>query len=499
MDNYPDLHGWDTVFAVSIDVVNVALAKLPASSRYRSTLPVTNGSASADWSFQKWRITDTPRNNGIEITLDFALGSTLTRVSDDQSTVTSLGEAPVPWSCAISFAAHFDETDPTLRRLVAVTSSGVSWAAVVVNPPDSSAPFADVATLQLVIQTWFDSDPAAVALFEQEFYSIDMGLGLGTGTLAWLKPVKHGYAGALMADRVTKALGILAMTDPSHSPSAATLALSPYAILPGANAAFLVSRELVLQNMVAPACASTFSIDGVGRRGADGRLLDFEVSLNDSGALRVTNTADLNFKQAVDGVDRDAILGVNALQLTLNGDLLQMRMAPMVANTEFDGITFSITLDESLTMSVVDNPDQPGSKLFLLNSVRPAQPKVEVETSHVVKAIEAAAAVAALALGSALTVATFKGPLAQKLSAASAKIWARIISIGFGAVGFVGSMTAEWIRLALEGRTNTIPDLAPALTSGLVGMKWPGGSTAVFVVKQGQFANCMLITVDPKF
>lgn len=492
MANYPDTFGWDTVFAVSIDRVNIALTKVAASPTYTIDTPIQGGTASANWRFQNWRITDTPGGDQLEVTMDFGPGSTL---STPQTGEVALDQ-PAAWSCRVRFAAHFDEIDPLTRKLRARNRTGGAWAKVEVVPGYSDAPFGVVSVLQLLAQKWFDEDTSAVELFAQEFATVDLGKQIGSGPLAFIRPVQVGYAGGLMANGVTKAIGILAMTSAGKSPAAATLQLSPYTIPPGAKAGFVVSRELVLGNMIVPACAGAFSADG-----GSGNIENFEVTLNDSGALRVRNTADLSFKHELDGVQRAAKLDAHALEVTLDGDSLLMKLTPMNVATQYDGLSLDATIEETLKLSLIDNPAQPGGKLFVFNSVQSTPPKVVSKSETWVKVAEGVGITLALVLTGALAVVSFKGTLMTKigLTATSAKIWARVIAVLVGAAGSIGALTPQWILEALEGDTHSIPDFGIFLTASISGISWPGGMQAVFVAEQAQFANGMLVTVDPRF
>lgn len=492
MNAYPDTYGWDTVFAVSITAVNVALKKVTASPRYAVSSAITGGTATVDWSFVNWRIVDTPGGDRLVVMIDFNSGSTLTRTSSTGQRVVRLDQPT--WSCRIEFQAHFDEADPVTRRLRARTSQGGSWATVEIVPGDLNAPFGDVSALQLMLVDWFNNNELAVKLFQQEFVSVDVGAALGSGGLAWLKPRTLGYAGAVMADNVTKAIGILAMTT-DKSPAAATLALSPYAMLANAKAGFVVSRELVMRNLIMPACASAFSDDG------QGNLADFEVFIEGNATMQVRNSAALRFKHDLDGEQRVATLAAQALNVSLNGDTLSLKMTPMNVETTHPGFTLDAKIQERLTMSLIDKPDTPGAKFFALTNSAPQEPEVTVVMAPWVTVTMAVATALALVLAGALAVVSFKGPLMSKmgLSSQSAKIWARVLAGVGGAVGFVGSMAPEWMKLALEGQTHQIPEFAPFLTAGLGNIRWPDGTQAVFVAAEGQFANGMLITIDPKF
>lgn len=492
---YPDTFGWDTVFAISIDRVNVALGFVPDSPQYSTTTPVTGGSSTVEWTFTNWRVTDTPGGNRIVVTMDFGPESRMTSTGSGMSPLVAL-DAP-QWSCEVTLRAHFDATDPMTHKLRAITASGESWAEVLVNPgAGSTATFKDCSVLQLMIVDWFNSSEEAVRLFAQEFASVDVGSDVGSDSLAWLRPRRLGYAGAVMADGVTKAMGILAMTT-DKSPVGVTLELSPYAMLPNAAAGYVVSRELVMRNMILPACQSAFSEDGVGSS------RDFALDGPESSRLR--NVGELRFQQECDGKPRDATLAANALTLTLEGEELHFKMTPLNVTTGYPGLSLNATIEERLKMDLLEKTSAtasvPGPKFFALTAVSSQPPQVEAVASTGLKITEAAVALIAFALTAALTVKGFKGPLMRKweLSEKSAKLWSRIIAVGFATVGTLAVMGPEWMRHVLEGKYQDIPPFGPVLSEGLVRISWPGIGETRFEAVSGQFANGMLITIDPKF
>jgi P-47 protein len=491
MSNYPDTHGWDTVFAVSTDRVNVALANVAPSPSYSRTLPITGGSATVNWTFTNWQVTDTPGGDSLVVRMDFGAGSVMTSTGSGVSPSTPL-DSP-QWSCDVTIRAHFDQVDSVTHKLRAITSTGQAWAVVSIVPPNTNPPFADVATLQLLIDDWFNSEGDSVTLFEQEFATVNIGASVGTGSLAWLSPVTLGFAGAKMADGVTKAMGILAMTSADKSPEAASLELSPYAIKPNAVAGYVVSRELVMRHMFLPACCSAFSLDDTGT--AD----SYRLSGDDSSVL--TNTAALHYLQEVDGVQRTATLAPNTLRLALDGDSLALTMTPLNVETKYPGISLDVTITERLQMSLNDNPNHPGSRFFALTEVDGIPPKIQMVASAGVEIATAVIGGLITLVSLALSVKTFKGPLMRglKLSESSAKVWARVIAVVVSiASTFVASRIA-WLALAEKGEVSDIADFGPVLTSGLAGITWPGSGTTNFVAVEGEFADGMLITVDPQF
>lgn len=480
MTNYPDLYGWDTAFAVSISQVNIALAKLPATSTYTQSSAVQGGNATVSFALQNWQLTDTPGGNQLVASLDFTSTSTLTLPSN--STVSLSG-----WSLSVTFAAAFESTG----QLKAITASNAPWATVVVTAPNG-VPFAQQTYVQVIMTDWFNQSTAAMKVFDTEFVTVDIGAQIGSGPLAWLQPARLGFAGALMQDGFTKALGILAMTDPTKDPAAATLQLSPYAVPVGAQAGYLVSRDLVLENMILPGCASAFSDDHVGKPA------NFELYLvGQENQLRNANA--LSFHHDLDGASQPATIAAHGLNVSLDGDTLTLDLKPLNVQTKYAGVSLNANIAEDMTMSLVPKTGDPSQMVFILTNANPSTPDVTAQLSEGAQIASAVLSILIFALTAALTVLTFKGPLAQRLSTRAAKIWARVIAVAAGVVGLVIANVEGWIALAQQGETHDLPDFAPLITAGLGGITFPGGTQVRFNATAGQFANGMLITIAPQF
>ena len=214
---------------------------------------------------------------------------------------------------------------------------------------------------------------------------------------------------------------------------------------------------------------------------------------------QLTNTAELQFMQQSDGAERAARLAPGKLQVSLEGELLNFKMAPMNVDTSHAGFSLDAIVTEQLQMRLADKPGDPDAKIFILSDVAGVAPDVSVVMSPGVQVATAIATVVATALGTALMVVTFKGPLAGKLSATTAKLWARIIAGALSLIALTIAMTPVWIDLALKGEQHDLPEFGPVLTVGLKGLTWPGTTTTKFLAVEGQFADGMLITVDPQF
>ena len=484
MANYPDLYGWDTAFAVSITEVNVALAKVAATSTYSQSSAVTGGNATVSFALQKWKLTDTPGGNQLVANLSFTSNSTLTLPTNAQVSLSG-------WTIDVTFAAAFEATDPTTQKLKPVTLNAAPWASVVVNAP-SAVPFAQQTYVQVIMTDWFNQSTDAMTVFDTEFLTVDIGKQIGIGPLAWLQPAKLGFAGAMMQDNVTKALGILAMTDPTKDPAAATLQLSPYAIVPGATAGYLISNDLVLKNMFVPGCAAAFSDDQVGNPANFGLYLV-------NGTNQLHNTNDLSFHHDLDGASQPATIAAGALNVGISGDTLTLALTPMNVQTKYAGVSLNATITENMTLSLTPKSGAPNDMVFILTNAKPSTPGITAQLSQGAQIAEAVLSVLFFALSATLTVLTFKGPLAQRLSKTAAKIWARVIAVGAGVIGLVVANVELWIALAQQGETHNIPSFAPLITAGLGGITFPGGTQVTFNGTAAQFANGILITIAPQF
>ena len=482
MSTYPDTHGWDTVFAISILEVNKLLAKLPDSPQFEAVRSTNLVDLKLSWRFTNWSITDTPGGAQLQVRMEFSDDSLLSH-SDGTADTSLAGLA-----CDVTFQAHFDDTDPQTQKLRAKTTG--TWATVALvaldggglpNPNDTFA-------IKSILKDWFDQPGEAVELFQQEFAAVNMGAEMAAKGLEWLAPKRLGYAGAVMADGVTKALGILAMTG-DKAPSDAELKLSPYVIPPNATAGYILSAELFLRHMLLPASAGAFG----------GEVADFEIVGLANDQLRNKNT--LKFTLKIDSKSKPASIDAGQLQFSFAGDKLKMSITPMHAGTDFGWITLDATINEEFTTALIQHPDVPDGTIFTLSSAQYREPDIAVVIEHEAAVAEAVLTSLVAVLSIALMVVSFKGPISKatnKLGPLEAKIWARIAAGGLLALGEVAVNMPGWLALAVEGQTKHIPDFNMVLNEGLKGIVWPGGN-AVLEPVAGEFANGLLVTVKPKF
>jgi hypothetical protein len=490
MTNIPDTFGWDTVFAISIAKVNEYLGNVPPSDSFSTQAEVTGGTTRLDWSFENWRITDTPIGGKIEVTLDFGPGSTMTR-PDGGGTKTVPLESQ--WSCVVVFEAHFDDTDPTTRQLVARTAQGAPWASVRIESSIADTPTR--IALQSLVSRWFREAPEAVALFEQEFATVNVGDIVAGEGLDWLKPRVLAFAGGLMADQVTKALGILAMTgddlaDAQTRAGQATLQLSPYAIPANATSGFVISARLFLRHMLMPACAGTF--------GGSQQDPTKHFELYGDGTPQLRNRTALDFTQELSGAQRAAHIKAEGLNFGFEGERLRMRIAQNVA-THVAGLSLDATTTQAYIAILMNKPDAPGA-VFLLENDGYSEPDIVVVREPWVTALQAVGEALVLALSAALAVVSFRGPLMRQagLDSTAAKIWARVIAAVFALVGTALVNVPSYIEWALQGEVHRFPDFGSFLNKAYLDrIVWPGQGPTQFTTTAVRFANGLQIAIEP--
>lgn len=496
----PETYGWDTVFAIDIREVNRALAGVPESPTFTATSPVPGGSVTLNWAFRNWRITDTPGGDRIEVGLDFTTKSVLVMPGGKETKLDG-------WTCKVLFAAHFDEIDPITQTLKAKTATGGKWASVSVEPPDGVDPndlFGEMAAIDALITKWFADDPEAVKLFSQEFATVDIGTDLAAQNVYYLQPLVLGFAGAVMADGITRALGILAMTRDSLPTSEgppseaeikaaedrarnATLQLSPNAIMPNAKAGFIVSARVFLEHMMTPACASAYSAGATS----------FE--LFGEGIPKLRNRKALAFQQKVDGVDRAAAIPAEMLRFVFEGSKLRHTITSMNIRAAWNA-SVDVTIREAYELRLAPKPGSEDEVIFLLENVGEIAPEIKpiADPGYVLGAEIIGTILDVVALGvGALTV---KGPLIEKQwSVTAAKYTARAIAIAFALGGMGLHLSPLLVEVCLQTDPDKLPDFGKTLNVGLGRISWPAAHGTRFVPVEGHFANAMVVTIDPRF
>jgi hypothetical protein len=143
------------------------------------------------------------------------------------------------------------------------------------NPTKQGSIAADV--LPSLLSDWFNSN---ISQFDHVFSSLDLSPLISTGDkFAWLKPTATSYAVTDEGTLDSSVFGVMTMAL-NDAPSA-NHQVSPNAIPSGADAGYLISGPMFLQNMILPGAQIIFN---------NAPASSFTV---DSDGLEVRNTADL--------------------------------------------------------------------------------------------------------------------------------------------------------------------------------------------------------------
>lgn len=485
---FPETYGWDTVFALTLDAANRILSRMPTNGRYSATIPTSAGTAELSWSFGQWEITNVPGGGSIEVTIPFATGSKLITTLTGQPAV----ERPVDtnaYACKISFEAVFNNST---GQLVAVTAG--QWADVtIVTPPGFGAD--NRLSLGTILQQWFDFSPEAAALFSKELMVLDMTSDVGT-KVPWLVPRKLGFAGGLMADGSTRAIGIMALVAGSETADLGRLQLSPLALPANAEAGFFMSRQLVMKNLFGPAIAATYAGDQSDDLNKHKQEFESSYTIDaDDGA--VTNRVPLSTSLDVDGKSRTCTIDAGNLKSWLDGRFLHMTLKPMTVSTDISTVFIDATILEQLELSLLPLASAPGASNFVLNSVDP-QISLSKSNSEGLTIGTIIGGVAVTLLLGALAVWTPKGVFMNvlKLSERSAKIWARVVVAAAGVAAGLGVALGPYLATKLRNSdVNEVPSLDPLLDAALGALQWPEGGRTKFVATSATFANGIMMAV----
>jgi len=478
---FPETYGWDTVFAMKIDAANRILATMPVNGPYSDTIPTSIGTTTLNWSFGQWQISDVTGGGSIEVTMHFGAGSKLTVTATGQAPVEHMLDGP-GYACKVTFEAIFNDTT---GQLLAVTEG--QWADVTLVTPPAFGPSNRLA-LATLLQDWFNNDPAAAALFSKELLALDMTSDIGS-SVPWLQPRKLGFAGGLMADGSTKAIGIMTLVAGSNTAEPGRLQLSPLALPANAEAGFFMSRALVMKNLFGPAVAATYADDHQG---------DFINNYTlDSDDASVTNRVPLAATLDVGGTPRKCTIDAGKLKCWLDGRFLHMTLEPMTIATDVDTVFIDATIREQMELSLLQLPAPANASNFALNSVDPQISLSKHNSDSMTIGTIVGGIVIALLLG-ALAVWTPKGFFQNvlKLSERSAKIWARVV---VGAAGVIAGGAVAVIPYLVtklkDSDISEVPSLDPLLDAALSRLNWPEGGRTKFVATKASFANGVLMAV----
>lgn len=259
-----DTNGWDTVTAIRFPEMNQAIVKMKRSplSFDESQSDDDDGTVSFKGKFGDWQLSG---GDGKLVWLDLPISEATFgfggKIFSYPLPMTATIEVNMEW---VQEQASESSTTNSENGGIATSISNQLKVApgirVVVqqlftgdNTEPSGKPVSEVhsSLMKSTLEAWLTQN---VASFDHVFATVDIAEDAAKGPLAWLKPTDKMYAvtsaGPDAEQMDNKIFGVLTMTDKNKNPG--DHEISPFAIPADCRAAFLISPERFMTQMLQP-------------------------------------------------------------------------------------------------------------------------------------------------------------------------------------------------------------------------------------------------------
>lgn len=284
-------YGWDSVFAMHICDVNDAIKKAGSSPTTFSAVDDQDGFF-VDGTFGAWQITTDGSGDIVCLAIPIVSAAI---TNPDKSVVTVSGTAVV--EVRLNFL-HQEEaeiaagTQHVLKVQTSAPGPELDVATVTrIDYTSGDPPFLEKAALEAMLGLWLNEN---IVDFDHVFATVNLDRKAATGAFQWMQPTDIAYAYADIGTPGDGILGILCMTE-GRSSEKLIQQISSSAIPKGQRAAFLISKERVLEKLMLPAMPHVF---------AGATPADFVMS--DSGDAIKNANANINFTVTNDGKEYQA-------------------------------------------------------------------------------------------------------------------------------------------------------------------------------------------------
>lgn len=325
-----ETNGWHTVTAISYKDVNRAIASAKGPSSFSQQ--DAGGSASITGTCGPWQLT----TGGSGPLLMMALP-----ILDGKIAIGPNTYLITPCTATVKITATYISSHDAKMDLV----NDPSQAATVMSCVPAQKDFLADAVLQKLLNEWLTSN---LGMFSAVFATVDFDAQYATDGLKWLKPSDKGYAvaepmhGATLSNSV---FGVLCLIDGDTQSDGLVWQISPQAIPPGADAAFIVSQETFLQHMLLAAVPSMFK--GIGQ---DPPEKHFAI---DNLGTRILNTGTVTLLPVKLSNGRVVTPSVQAKNFAIQLDESELEIAITDMEFEFSpGITVKLTYNGRCTISL---------------------------------------------------------------------------------------------------------------------------------------------------
>lgn len=343
-------YGWDTVFAIDYNAVNMAMTKswpdVPDTSKNFNEL---NEGYTIAGSWKPWQIA--LGGDGKNIRLNCAIeNGTFTRA--DASTLDITG-ANVEIEINLDYVPD-PSNQNSLKLMVDPSGTAAEPAAIVISiSHDPAFNTIDEAIMKEQFQTWFIAN---LGEFNHVFHIVDIADQVDKDDKwAWVTPTSTSYA---VTDEGTMDSSVFAvLTMVQNRPKPLSHQVSPFAIPENSSSGFLISGENYVQNMM---------LDGAILLFYGATASDFVI---DDDGLSVTNKSALQWNVVNDkGHPVSLDISPNNFRMSLLHSNLQVEFTDVVYDTWMPGVTIHINYKEQMEMTLKDRSD--GNKVLWLERLK---------------------------------------------------------------------------------------------------------------------------------
>lgn len=354
--------GWDTVFALNVKEINAAIAAskdIPKAFSY--TLP--DQSVRVDGNYAPWSVFPGGGGSTLKLAVPLSGGTLTIKPGTPKSQVISFGDLQCVCEVELDF---FEQKNITLespgKKLDLKVNTGprtdgkkpISAITLVTKSDDLN--FYVAAEAPEALEGWLNGHPE---IFEHIFTTITLNDEIDTGDFAWTTPTSVAYAYAEKVDagrnyiEGSGLLAVLCMTQ-GRKITQQPLDVSPNAIPDGKSAAFVVSKERILETLLLPNICKAFQ--GL-------QATDFEMA-EDGDSVNLRKGSVIPFTATTD--DGKTHKGqINALSVSVSDQNITMHAESTATISPF--LTAHTKSDHQYTIGLQTHTD--GTQTLAFNAV----------------------------------------------------------------------------------------------------------------------------------
>ncbi|TFZ34284.1 hypothetical protein EWW49_26020 [Pseudomonas syringae] len=458
--------GWDTVFGIHIREVNRAIIKA-GSSPSAFKVDDVQDDVHVTGTFDPWQVTTGGDGDLIRLSIPISsMNLTVPMAAPYSGAATALVEVRLNFlpRQTIDTAVHElrVRTDAVSQQFPVVSVLSVSYSQA---PPE----FTGLAALSALLDTWLNAN---LGDFEHVFATVDLNRTADKKQFQWLQPTSVAYAYSDATTPGDGVLGVLCMTQ-GRSATGLIQQLSTQVIPANLTAAFLISKERLLSNLVLPTMPQVFG---------GSNLADFSLAA-DGESISTLSDAGIPFTVTTTKSDGSQDKTSSHLQsLTITVEATELQMSAVTKSDVSPGIEAYCQTQNFLGVKLVDRPD--GEQTLTFFEARPSiQNKWNTTSEGITIAEEVLGVIALVAM---VVLAVVSGGTA--IAAA-----ALVIGMVSGVAGGAMLITTAVLEMVKGGEAPAITDMVLDTTAPIV---W--ADTADFKLSAARLNDSLQLVGDLK-